>query len=59
MDHPQKPQYTLDEAHATATPQPTQAPSMADQYLLPGIIGIIVAIIVVGAIIILALRKRP
>lgn len=47
------------EAHATATPQPTQAPSMADQYLLPGIIGIIVAIIVVGAIIILALRKRP
>ena len=47
------------QAHATATPQPTQAPSMADQYLLPGIIGIIVAIIAVGAIIILALRKRP
>ena len=47
------------EAHATATPQPTQAPSMADQYLLPGIIGIIVAIIVVGAVIILVLKKRP
>jgi hypothetical protein len=47
------------EAHATATPQPTQAPSMADQYLLPGIIGIIVAIIVVGAVIIFALKKRP
>ncbi len=47
------------EAHATATPQPTQAPSMADQYLVPGIIGIIVAIIVVGAVIILSLRKRP
>ncbi len=47
------------EAHATATPQPTQPPSMADQYLLPGIIGIIVAIIVVGAIVIIALRKRP
>ena len=47
------------EAQATATPQPTQAPTMADQYLLPGIIGIIVAIIVVGAVIILVLRKRP
>ena len=47
------------EAHATATPQPTQPPSMADQYLLPGIIGIIVAIIVVGAVIIIALKKRP
>ena len=44
---------------ATATPAPTPAQTMADLYLLPGIIGIIVAIIVVGAVIILALRKRP
>ena len=44
---------------ATSTPQPTQQTSMADLYLVPGIIGIIVAIILVGAVIILALRKRP
>lgn len=42
------------------TPEPTKTvQSMADLYLVPGIIGIIVAIIVVGAVIILALRKRP
>jgi hypothetical protein len=46
---------------ATATPQPTQAPaSLADQYILPGIIGIIVAIAVVGALLaMLLLKKRP
>jgi len=45
----------------TATPQPTQpATSMADQYLLPGIAGIIVAIAVVGAILaLLVTKKRP
>jgi hypothetical protein len=47
------------EPAATPTPQPTQPASMADLYFVPGIIGIIVAIIVVGAVIILALRKRP
>jgi hypothetical protein len=46
-------------AHATATPQPTAAPSIADQYILPGIIGIIVAIAIGFAITILVLRKRP
>jgi outer membrane protein assembly factor BamB len=44
---------------ATPTPQPTQPASMTDLYLVPGIIGIIVSIIVVGAVIILVLRKRP
>ena len=44
---------------ATASPQPTQAPSMADLYFVPGIVGVIVAIIVVGAVLLLALRKRP
>jgi hypothetical protein len=38
-----------------ATPMPATA---ADLYLVPGIIGIIVAIAVVGAIIVLMLRKR-
>ena len=44
-----------------ATAQPTQEPtqSMADLYILPGIIGIIIAIIVVGLVLLLAIRKRP
>ncbi|MEM3881127.1 MAG: hypothetical protein QXD19_05215, partial [Candidatus Bathyarchaeia archaeon] len=42
-----------------ATPEPTPTPaSIADIYLVPGIISIIVAIIVVGAVIVLLLRKR-
>ena len=45
----------------TATPAPTQASqSMADQYFVPAIAGLFVAIIVIGALmIILLLRKRP
>ncbi len=43
---------------ASPTATPAQA-SMVDQYFLPGIIGIIVTIIVVGAIIVLAQRKHP
>ena len=42
---------------ATAEPTPIPA-SMADLYILPGITGIIIAIVVVGAILILMLRKR-
>ncbi len=44
----------------TATPAPPPEPaSMADIYILPGIIGIIIAIVVVGLVIILLLcRKR-
>lgn len=42
---------------ALATPQPA---SSSDQYILPGIIGIIVAIVVVGAVLaLLIVRKRP
>jgi hypothetical protein len=42
-----------------ATPAPTSPPaSMADLYLLPGIAGIIIAIIVVGVVLALMLRKR-
>jgi PQQ-like domain len=51
--------FGVTEAPTTPTPQPTQAASMSDLYFVPGIIGIIVAIIVVGAVITLALRKRP
>jgi hypothetical protein len=42
-----------------ATPEPTQAPaSLADQYLLPATGGIIAAIAIVGAAILLMLRKK-
>lgn len=42
-----------------ATPEPTQPPaSLADQYILPGIGGIIAAIAIVGAIIVLMLRRK-
>jgi hypothetical protein len=42
-----------------ATPQPTQQPtSIADQYLLPATGGIIAAIVIVGAAILLMLRKK-
>jgi hypothetical protein len=42
----------------TAAPL-TSPPSVADMYLLPGIIGIILAIVLVGIAIVLILRKRP
>ena len=46
-------------AASTATPQPTAAPSMADLYFLPLSIGLFVAIIVVAAVLLLALRRKP
>ena len=52
--------FAVDEPTATATPQPTQAPSMADEYFLPMSIAIIVVMIVIGAVLaLLLLRKRP
>jgi hypothetical protein len=44
---------------ATATPQPISAQSMVDQYFLPAVIGIIVAIVLVGVFLALFLKKRP
>ncbi len=50
--------FTADEAPA-ATPQPTSIPaSVADMYILPGISAIVIAIVVVGLVLILMLRKR-
>ena len=51
--------FHVSEQAATPTPQATQPPTMADQYLLPGIIGLAIVIVIVGAVIILILRKRP
>ena len=50
--------FNVDPAAATPTPQPTQAPSAADLYFLPAIIGVIVAIIVVGAVLSTARNKK-
>jgi len=51
--------FTATELAPTASPAPTAAPSMADQFFAPAIAGLFVAIIVVGLLIILVLRKRP
>ncbi len=51
--------FAVDPAAATPTPIPTPIPSMADLYFMPAIIGVIVAIIIVGAILALLVRKKP
>lgn len=52
--------FTASEPAPTAAPVATSPPSMADQYLLPSVAGIIVTIIVVGIVLaLLTLRKRP
>ena len=51
--------FAVDPAPATPQPTPAAKPSMADTYLLPGIAAIIVVIVIIGALIMLMLRKRP
>ncbi len=52
--------FAVDPAAATPTPAPTAAPNAAELYLLPGIIGIIIAIAIVGVVLaLLVTRKRP
>jgi hypothetical protein len=51
--------FVVDEAHATPAPTEAQPASLADQYILPGIIAIIVVIVICFVITILLLRKRP
>jgi outer membrane protein assembly factor BamB len=51
--------FTVDPAAATLAPQPTAQPTAADLYFLPAIIGVIVAIIVVGAVLALLVTKKP
>jgi hypothetical protein len=51
---------TLHASEPAATPTSAiPAPSMADLYFVPGIIAVIVAIVVIGAVTILALKKKP
>jgi hypothetical protein len=47
------------EAVSAATPEPTQAPAtLSEQYFLPSVIGIIGAIAIVGALMLLQFRKK-
>ncbi len=51
--------FNVMEAHPTASPAPTQPPSMSDQYFVPAIAGLFVFVAIIGIVIILVLRKRP
>jgi outer membrane protein assembly factor BamB len=52
--------FYVQAAASTPTPSPAAQQSVADQYFIPAIAGLFVAIIVVGAVMaILMLRKRP
>jgi hypothetical protein len=51
--------FIVNSAAATSTPQSTPTPSMADLYFLPAIAGLFVAIVVVGLLTIVVLKKHP
>ncbi len=51
--------FGVDEALPTPPEEPAQSPSMTDTYIGIGVVAIIVAIAIVGAAIVLLLRKRP
>ncbi len=51
--------FVVSAPDATASPQPTQAASMADLYFLPAIVGLFIALIVGFVLMLLVLRKRP
>jgi hypothetical protein len=51
--------FHIMEPAATPTQQLAQPASMVDQYFLPAVIAIILTIVIVGAVLLLALRKRP
>jgi hypothetical protein len=49
---------SVGEAPQTTPTAPPPEPSMADLYFVPGIIGVIIAIVAVGLVLLLVLRKR-
>jgi hypothetical protein len=51
--------FVVNPTAATQSPQPTQTPGAADLYFVPAIAGLFIAVIFVGLLIILVLRKRP
>ncbi len=50
--------FAVDPAAPTPTPTPVPIQSVADQYFVPAIAGIIVAIAIVGVVMLLAVRKQ-
>jgi outer membrane protein assembly factor BamB len=51
--------FNVMEVHPTASPTPAPATPMTDTYILASAIAIIIAIAIVGAVIVLMVRKRP
>ena len=51
--------FNVMETPTHPTPEPTQPPSISDQYFIPAIAGLFVFVAIIGALIILVLRKRP
>ena len=51
--------FAVDPVHPTASPAPTQPPSLADQVIVPAIVGLFIALIVIIVLVLLVLRKRP
>jgi outer membrane protein assembly factor BamB len=52
--------FTVDPAHPTEAPQPTQPASAADMYFVPAVAGLFVLIIIVLILVVLLMvRKRP
>jgi hypothetical protein len=51
--------FNVMQAHPTASPSPTPATPMTDTYILGSTIAVIIAIAIVGALIVLMVRKRP
>ncbi len=51
--------FSVSEPQPTPTASPTPQPSIADTYFIPATVGLLIAIVIVGALIILMLRKRP
>lgn len=50
--------FNVDPESPTASPQPTQSPSMADLYFLPAVVAIIVTIVLVGVFLAFFLKKQ-
>jgi hypothetical protein len=51
--------FAVDEVAPTQAPTETPGPGIADTYFLPAVAAIIIAIVIIGALIMLMLRKRP
>jgi len=51
--------FAVDAAAPTQAPTETPGPGIADTYFLPAVAAIIIAIIIIGVLIMIMLRKRP